>query len=165
MLVRLDELLNPAAEGAMQKILGSLSAICKLSEDVTYHMDSEKLNRPLNVLVPKLIYFMGHQMLEIRLLAITSINEYLFTMPAAIVTNLNGILNALFTLANDPDMKMRMCVCQAFVALSDRNMDALNPFLKGIVAFIFACFSSFETNEDLALEAGEFWPNFCSLMV
>ena len=86
---------------------GAFSALHKICEDCYDQLDSDALDRPLNVLIPKFIQFFSHQSPSIRSLplpslppnvlldvflcrshAIACVNQFIITMPTALVANI-----------------------------------------------------------------------------
>ena len=87
---------------------GAFSALHKICEDCYDQLDSDALDRPLNVLIPKFIQFFSHQSSAIRwppppsisppLLtvclpflrshAIACVNQFIINMPSALVDNI-----------------------------------------------------------------------------
>ncbi|KFY37677.1 hypothetical protein V495_07035 [Pseudogymnoascus sp. VKM F-4514 (FW-929)] len=136
---------------------GAMSALTKICEDNKQLLDSDyQGQRPLNVLIPKLIEFTQSPIPKIRTLALTSINEFIHQKPQAILVNLDVLLAHLFQLANDSVTDVRRQVCRAFVSIVEVRPDKVLPYIGGLVDYIIAQQKQTD-EEDLACDAAEFW--------
>lgn len=143
---------------------GSLLTISKLCEDSYLELDREVYGRPVNYLVPKLISFFKHAEAPLRKSALHSIVNLLQSSSIgdvqgagifnAIIGNIDPFLQGIFALANDQSKEIRKDVCRSFVALLDCYA-RIKPFAKDIITYMIHQTQS--TEEDLALEACEFW--------
>jgi transportin-1 len=133
---------------------GSMAALLKICEDNAEQLDSEKLGRPLNFLIPKLISFFSHPNENVRRCAVSAVVRFLTDMPNAILVNMDPLLQGIFKLANDKSTRIKREVCRAFVSLLERP-EYLKPYMKNIFEYMLHCTQ--DKDEQLALEACEFW--------
>ena len=157
----LNELLNmignasgqvtPAAQEA------AMSAMAKICEDNTRLLEAEQNGqRPLNVLLPKLIEATGSPIAKVRSQALIAINQFIPRRSQAMLANIDALLQRLFALAPDTNNDVRREVCRAFVFLVETRADKLQPHIAGLVDYIIAQQRN-EEDEDLACQAVEFW--------
>ena len=67
---------------------GAFSALHKICEDCSDQLDSDALNRPLNVLIPKFIQFFRHPNHTIRSHAIACVNQFIINQPPALILHI-----------------------------------------------------------------------------
>ncbi|GIY25943.1 hypothetical protein CEXT_561712 [Caerostris extrusa] len=123
---------------------GSFGALQKICEDSAEYLDSDALNRPLNVLIPKFLQFFRHSSPKIRSHAIACVNQFIINRTAN-----------LFHLASDEDPEVRKNVCRALVMLLEVRMDRLIPHMHHIIEYMLM--RTQDLDEGVALEACEFW--------
>jgi len=135
---------------------GAMAAMAKICEDNTKLLEREHAGqRPLNVLLPRLIQATKNPLPKVRALALEAINVFTPRKSQAMLHNIDDLLQHLFFLAQDPVADVRRQVCRAFVHLVDTRPDKLLPHLSGLVDYIISQQKS--DDEDLACEAAEFW--------
>ncbi|KAL5598985.1 uncharacterized protein BROUX77_006018 [Berkeleyomyces rouxiae] len=140
---------NEAQEGAM-------SALAKICEDNTKALEKEHGGeRPINVLLPKLIQAAKSSLTKVRVGALTAINEFVPRKTQAMLNSVDELLSQLFALSSDQSVEVRRQVCRTFVLLIDARPDKLHPHIPGLVEYIISQQQS--DDEDLACEAAEFW--------
>ncbi|KAL2759180.1 hypothetical protein ACRALDRAFT_1080702 [Sodiomyces alcalophilus JCM 7366] len=140
---------NAAQEGAM-------AAMAKICEDNARVLDREvNGERPLNVLLPKLIEAAKNPLPKVRAQALTAVNVFIPRKSQAMLNNIDLLLSHLFVLASDSNPDVRRQVCHALVQLVEARSDKLKPHIGGLVEYIVAQQQS--DDEDLACEAAEFW--------
>ncbi|XP_072023726.1 transportin-1-like isoform X3 [Amphiura filiformis] len=131
---------------------GALQKICEDSADV---LDSDALNRPLNILIPKFLQFFKHQTPKIRSHAIACVNQFIISKTQALMLHIDAFIQNLFALASDEDCEVRKNVCRALVMLQEVRMDRLLPHMPDIIEYILM--RTQDADETVALEACEFW--------
>ncbi|KAJ5926010.1 hypothetical protein N7454_007520 [Penicillium verhagenii] len=140
----------PAQEAAM-------AALFKVCEDNRKILDRDyQGQRPLNVIIPKLLEFTGRESARVRSLALSSIHIFLPHQPQALMGSLDLFLSQLFNLAGDQDTEVRKMVCQSFSQLVEFAPEKLIPHMEGLVNYILIQQQNGEDPE-LALDAAEFW--------
>lgn len=140
----------PAQEAAML-------ALFKVCEDNRKILDRDyQGQRPLDVIIPKLLEFSSGGSPKIRSLALSSIHIFLPYQPQALMSSLDLFLSQLFNLAADQDTEVRKMVCQSFSQLVEFSPEKLIPHMEGLVNYILMQQQNLEDPE-LALDAAEFW--------
>jgi transportin-1 len=136
---------------------GAMAALAKVCEDNKKMLDKDyQGQRPLTVIIPKLIQFTLNDKPKIRSLALGSINVFIPHKPQALLVSLDDLLNRLFQLANDPSADVRRQVCRAFVQIVEIRPDKILPHIAGLVDYMIAQQRKIE-DEELACDAAEFW--------
>uniref|UniRef100_A0AAZ3SES7 Transportin-1 n=1 Tax=Oncorhynchus tshawytscha TaxID=74940 RepID=A0AAZ3SES7_ONCTS len=111
---------------------GAFGALQKICEDSAEILDSDVLDRPLNVMIPKFLQFFKHSSPKISMCACN-----------------------LFALATDEEPEVRKNVCRALVMLLEVRMDRLLPHMHNIIEYMLQ--RTQDQDENVALEACEFW--------
>ncbi|KAL3425962.1 importin beta-2 [Phlyctema vagabunda] len=136
---------------------GAMAALAKVCEDNKKQLDKEyQGQRPLTVIIPKLIEFTANERPKVRSLALGSINVFIPQKPQALLASLDTFLQRLFMLAEDPSADVRRQVCRAFVQIVEVRPDKILPHISGLVDYIISQQQKVE-DEDLACDAAEFW--------
>ncbi|EPS41322.1 hypothetical protein H072_4848 [Dactylellina haptotyla CBS 200.50] len=144
-------------EVPLQAREGAMSCLAKICEDNRKSLDhSYNGERPLNFLIPKLLSYTENPSEKIRAYALGAINIFISSKPAAIVDNIDNLLNALTRLASDPSDEVKKSVCRSMVQIVDVRPDKIRPSLGPIIDYMLSQQNNRE-NEALALEAAEFW--------
>lgn len=134
---------------------GSFGALQKICEDSAEYLDSDALNRPLNVLIPKFLQFFRHSSPKIRSHAIACVNQFIINRTQVLMLHIDSFLENLFHLASDEDPEVRKNVCRALVMLLEVRMDRLIPHMHSIIEYMLM--RTQDPDEGVALEACEFW--------
>ncbi|KAI4201614.1 MAG: hypothetical protein LQ350_003093 [Teloschistes chrysophthalmus] len=141
---------NDAQEGAM-------SALAKICEDNKQSLDKDYHGqRPLTIILPKLLDITSSPSTKVRAFAVASINSFLPQLSQAAGDSLDSILARLFHLAEDPSDSVRRNVCRSFTQIVDAAPDKVLPHMGGLVDFFVLQQRNID-DPDLALEAAEFW--------
>jgi len=136
---------------------GAMSALAKVCEDSKKLLDRDyQGQRPLNVMIPKLLDFTTSPVAKVRALALASINTFIPLKPQALLVALDPFLARLFQLANDSSDDVRRNVCRSFVQLVDTRPDKIAPHMEGLVDYMVTQQRSTDDPE-LSLDAAEFW--------
>ncbi|KAG7281927.1 hypothetical protein CRUP_002985 [Coryphaenoides rupestris] len=134
---------------------GSFGALQKICEDSSELLDSEALNRPLNIMIPKFLQFFKHCSAKIRSHAIACVNQFIIGRAQALMDNIDTFIESLFALAGDEDSEVRKNVCRALVMLLEVRIDRLIPHMHSIIQYMLQ--RTQDPDENVALEACEFW--------
>ena len=136
---------------------GAMGALAKVCEDSKKALDREfQGQRPLDVIIPRLLDITTSPIPKVRALALASINSFIPQKPHAVMALLDSLLARLFQLANDPSDDVRRNVCRSFVQIVDIRPDKVRPHMEGLVDYM-ALQQRNTDDPDLALEAAEFW--------
>ena len=155
-LARLMELLDSNDANALD---GAFSTLKKICEDSAAELDDQPADRlPLNYMIPKLISFFGHHNPKVRTAALFCVNKFILLRSNALMVNIDAFTQGLFARASDESPEVRQQVCQALVMMLEVRPDTLLPHLPNLVDYMLH--SSQDANEDVALEACEFWLAF-----
>ncbi|KTG31459.1 hypothetical protein cypCar_00037750, partial [Cyprinus carpio] len=135
---------------------GAFGALQKICEDSAEILDSDMLDRPLNVMIPKFLQFFKHSSPKIRMSGDAkppaSVVYTVFSQCQYIVTT--HYWN-LFALAGDEEPEVRKNVCRALVMLLEVRLDRLLPHMHNIIEYMLQ--RTQDQDENVALEACEFW--------
>lgn len=134
---------------------GAFGALQKICEDSAEQLDSDALNRPLIVLIPKFLQFFRHASPKIRSHAIACVNQFIVTRTQALMVHIGTFIENLFALAGDEDPEVRKNVCRALVMLLEVRADQLIPHMNNIVEYMLM--RTQDKDENVSLEACEFW--------
>lgn len=138
----------------------AFSTLSKISEDMPEAMDACEVQgvRLLDVLVPKLIAGMGHPDARIRVHALNTLNQYIQLGSPSLAAHMDAYTEALFQRTSDDRAAVRKFVCKALVHLLGTWPEKLAPAMNNVVDYML--YSTQDSDEDVALEAAEFWLQF-----
>jgi hypothetical protein len=142
---------------------GALSTVFLICEDNAGRLDSEEAGRPLNILIPKLLMFFRSPNENFRRYALASLNHFIVDMPGALLVSMDNFMQGIFFLSSDPSAEVRRKVCQALVTLLEVRQDFLIPHVRNVVQYMLH--STQDPDENVALEACEFWSSLAELPV
>ena len=91
---------------------GAFGALQKICEDSAELLDSDALNRPLNVLIPRFLQFFRHSSPKIRSHAIACVNQFIIHRVQPLMIHIDSFIENLFHLATDDDPDVRKNVCR-----------------------------------------------------
>lgn len=135
----------------------AMSALAKVCEDNRKILDRDYSGqRPLDVIIPKLMQFTSNGSAKVRSMALGTIHVFLPHRPQALIASMDLFLSQLFQMANDGNTDVRRTVCQTFAQLVDFAPEKLIPHMEGLVNYIIIQQRNQEDPE-LALDAAEFW--------
>ncbi|KAI3359256.1 hypothetical protein L3Q82_002775 [Scortum barcoo] len=132
---------------------GSFGALQKICEDSSELLDSDALNRPLNIMIPKFLQFFKHCSPKISLCK--PVHHWQGSSPNGQHRHRHLIIESLFALAADEDSEVRKNVCRALVMLLEVRIDRLIPHMHSIIQYMLQ--RTQDPDENVALEACEFW--------
>ncbi|KAI6246059.1 Importin subunit beta-2 [Erysiphe necator] len=136
---------------------GAMTALSKICEDNKKPLDREyQGQRPLTVIIPRLISFTYNNNPKIRSLALSTINLFLPLAPQALLSSLDELLQRLFQLSVDKSADVRRHVCCSFVHIVEIQPEKIMPHITGLVDYMIEQHRNAE-DEDLACDAAEFW--------
>ncbi|CAK9134566.1 unnamed protein product [Ilex paraguariensis] len=141
---------------------GALDALSKICEDIPQVLDSDisgSSERPINVFLPRFLQFFQSPHASLRKLSLGSVNQYIMLMPTVLLVSMDKYLQGLFVLANDAAPEVRKLVCAAFVQLVEVRPDFLEPHLRNVIEYMLQV--NKDPDEEVALEACEFWSAYC----
>ncbi|CAG8571826.1 5868_t:CDS:10, partial [Racocetra persica] len=138
---------------------GAFGALQKICEDSARELDQEiEGERPLNYMIPKIIEFFDSPHVKIRVYAVSCINQFILMRSNSLFIHIDAFVAALFKRAGDENPEVRKNVCQALVMLLEVRPDKLMPEINNVVEYML--YSTQDQDEQVALEACEFWLAF-----
>ncbi|KAL6556349.1 Transportin-1 [Orobanche gracilis] len=143
-------------------IEGAMDALSKICEDAPHVLDSDipgLSERPINAFVPRFLQLFQSPHSALRKLSLASVNQYIMIMPTVLHLSMDKYLQGLFVLANDPAPEVRKLVCAAFVQLIGVRSDVLEPHLSNIIEYMLLV--NKDSDDEVSLEACEFWSAYC----
>ncbi|XP_075435678.1 transportin-1 [Ascaphus truei] len=152
LLPKLCSLLDSEDYNTCEGAFGALQKICEDSAEI---LDSDVLERPLNVMIPKFLQFFKHSSPKIRSHAVACVNQFIIGRTQALMLHIDSFIENLFALATDEEAEVRKNVCRALVMLLEVRMDRLLPHMHNIVEYMLL--RTQDQEENVALEACEFW--------
>lgn len=136
---------------------GAMSAMAKVCEDNKESLDKDYHGqRPLSIIIPKLLDITLSPNPKVRAFALASINTFIPETSQSVLASLDAIMARLFHLANDQSDSVRRNVCRSFTQLVDVRPDKVKPHMGGLVDY-FVLQQRNTDDPDLALDAAEFW--------
>lgn len=140
---------------------GAMDALSKICEDIPQVLDSDVpglAERPINIFLPRLLQFFQSPHTSLRKLSLGSVNQFVMLMPSALFVSMDQYLQGLFLLSNDPSAEVRKLVCAAFNLLIEIRPSFLEPQLRNLFEYMLQV--NKDTDDDVALEACEFWHSY-----
>ncbi|KAI8339859.1 armadillo-type protein [Chlamydoabsidia padenii] len=157
----LMEKLDDPSPTVVEHALGILQRVCEdCSRDLNSTMNGVQ---PLDFMIPKFIGFFNHPNSQLRQSAIRCVQQFISLRSEPLLHRMNDFLNGLFNLATDSNMEVRKAVCQSLVNVFENCPEALLPQMPALVDYML--YSTLSDDEDLALEACEFWLVFAEMEI
>ncbi|XP_031260063.1 transportin-1 isoform X2 [Pistacia vera] len=158
----LQALVNCLDSNDINHMEGAMDALSKICEDIPQVLDSDVpglAERPINIFLPRFLQFFQSPHSSLRKLSLGSVNQYIMLMPSALFTSMDQYLQGLFVLANDPATEVRKLVCAAFVQLIEVRPSFLEPHPRNVIEYMLQV--NKDADDEVALEACEFWSAYC----
>ncbi|KAL2516792.1 Transportin-1 [Abeliophyllum distichum] len=141
---------------------GAMDALSKICEDVPQVLDADisgLSERPINVFLPRFIQLFQSPHTTLRKLSLGAVNQFIMLMPTVLYVSMEKYLQGLFVLANDTAPEVRKLVCSAFVQLIEIRSAVLEPHLRNVIEYMLIV--NKDPDDEVALEACEFWSAYC----
>jgi len=131
----------------------------KACEDYPRKLDVE-INgiRPLDYMIPKFLSLSEHPSAKIRSHAVACLSFFVPANCQSLLVHIDNFIACLFKRASDEDPAVRRHVCQALVLLLAAKPEKLMPEMANVAEYML--YSTKDKNENVALEACEFWLTF-----
>lgn len=113
---------------------------------------------PLEYMIPKFLMLSEHPSSKMRAHAIACLSYFVPIACQALFTHIDTFIACLFKRASDDDPQVRRHVCQALVLLLASKPEKLMPEMTNVAEYML--YSTKDKNENVALEACEFWLTF-----
>jgi transportin-1 len=131
----------------------------KACEDYPRKLDVEISGmRPLEIMIPKFLMLADHHSSKMRSHAVACLSYFVPVNTQALYAHIDEFIACLFKRASDDDPGVRRHVCQALVLLLASRPERLMPEMKNVAEYML--YSTKDKNENVALEACEFWLTF-----
>jgi len=114
--------------------------------------------RPLDFMVPKFLDLADHPSAKMRSHAVACLSYFVPVNCQSLFIHIDRFINCLFKRASDDDPSVRRHVCQALVLLLAARPEKLMPEMANVAEYML--YSTKDKNENVALEACEFWLTF-----
>ncbi|KAK0525033.1 hypothetical protein OC834_004616 [Tilletia horrida] len=156
----LSKLIELTASTNFDEAEAAFNTLSKVCEDASSEMDAAEINgvRLIEVLIPKLLDATQHPDARIRAHSLNCLNEFVTQGSATLQLHLDTFLTALFKRASDDSAHVRRFVCQAIVYISTATPAKILPELPNVVEYML--YSTRDANQEVALQACEFWMQF-----
>ncbi|KAK7280593.1 hypothetical protein RJT34_25658 [Clitoria ternatea] len=158
----LQALVNCLDSNDLNHMEGAMDALSKICEDIPQYLDADVpglAERPINIFLPRLFRFFQSPHASLRKLSLGSVNQYIMLMPTALYVSMDQYLQGLFILSNDSTAEVRKLVCAAFVQLIEVRPSFLEPHLRNVIEYMLQV--NKDPDDEVALEACEFWSAYC----
>lgn len=109
-------------------------------------------------MIPKFLVLTEHPSSKMRAHAIACLSYFVPINCQALFANIDAFIASLFKRASDDDPQVRRHVCQALVLLLASRPEKLMPEMTNVAEYML--YSTKDKNENVALEACEFWLTF-----
>lgn len=139
--------------------VSSFSVLEKACEDYPKKLDKDvNGQRPLDFMIPKFIQLADDPNSRIRSHAITSLSHFIAIRSQSLFANIDPYMACLFRRAGDESADVRRGVCSSLVLLLVARPDRLIPDMHSVAQFML--YTTQDKDENVALEACEFWLTF-----
>ncbi|KAJ3318176.1 hypothetical protein HDV06_000763, partial [Boothiomyces sp. JEL0866] len=144
-----------------QTIHGSFNALEKICEDAADKIENRGValvHLILTGIMPQLENPNG----RVRSSALKCVNQFLIIRSNAVWENIQVFMDMLCKLTNDPEPEVKKHVCHAFNNIVEIEPNLLVPVIDGFYSLklgiiSFVLFASQDEDQDLAIEAADFW--------
>lgn len=137
----------------------AFNALEKACEDYPRKMDVEiSGTRPLDYMIPKFLVLSEHPSAKMRSHAVACLSYFVPINCQSLYVHIDSFIACLFKRASDDDPSVRRHVCQALVLLLAARPEKLMPEMNNVAEYML--YSTKDKNENVALEACEFWLTF-----
>lgn len=114
--------------------------------------------RPLDYMIPKFLMLSEHPSAKMRSHAVACLSYFVPINCQSLFVHIDSFIACLFKRASDDDPSVRRHVCQALVLLLAARPEKLMPEMTNVAEYML--YSTKDKNENVALEACEFWLTF-----
>ncbi|KAF7798984.1 hypothetical protein EIP86_010213 [Pleurotus ostreatoroseus] len=155
----LQQLVNSLDSSNVDQQEAAFNVLEKACEDYPRKLDVEINGTfPLDYMIPKFLMLSEHPTSKMRAHAIACLSYFVPISCQALFANIDAFIACLFKRASDEDPQVRRHVCQALVLLLASRPEKLMPEMVNVAEYML--YSTKDKNENVALEACEFWLTF-----
>ncbi|KAK3755301.1 hypothetical protein QZH41_014609 [Actinostola sp. cb2023] len=117
---------------------GAFGALQKICEDSADQLDSDALNRPLNVLIPKFLNFFRHASPKIRSHAIACVNQFIVNRTQALMLHITTFIEYMLLRTQDKDETVALEACEFWLTLAEQPIcvEALSGHLPRLIPIL-----------------------------
>jgi transportin-1 len=131
----------------------------KACEDYPKKFDQEIAGtRPLDYMIVKFLSLTEHPLSKMRSHALHCLTHFVVINSPSFNANIDNFISCLFKCASDENPDVRQTVCQSLVMLLGSRPATLLPAISDVAGFML--YSTQDKDENVALEACEFWLTF-----
>ncbi|KAI0649978.1 armadillo-type protein [Trametes meyenii] len=139
--------------------LAAFNVLEKACEDYPRKLDVETNGTwPLEYMIPKFIVLSEHPSSKMRAHAIACLSYFVPIGCQSLFVHIDTFIACLFKRASNEDSAVRRHVCQALVLLLASRPEKLMPEMANVTEYML--YSTKDKQENVALEACEFWLTF-----
>ncbi|KAL1662658.1 armadillo-type protein [Schizophyllum commune] len=155
----LAALVNLLDSPDLDKQEAAFNVLEKACEDFPRKLDVDiSGQRPLDYMIPKFLSLADHPSAKMRSHAVACLSYFVPTNCQSLYVHVDLFIATLFKRASDDDPSVRRHVCQALVLLLAARPEKLMPEMVNVAEYML--YSTKDQNENVALEACEFWLTF-----
>ncbi|KAG9221291.1 hypothetical protein CCMSSC00406_0010389 [Pleurotus cornucopiae] len=155
----LQQLVNSLDSEDVEHQEAAFNVLEKACEDYPRKLDVEIGGmRPLDFMIPKFLALTEHPSAKMRAHAVACLSYFVPVNCQSLFVHIDAFIVALFKRASDEDPQVRRHVCQALVLLLAARPEKLMPEMTNVAEYML--YSTKDKNENVALEACEFWLTF-----
>ncbi|CCM03932.1 uncharacterized protein FIBRA_06084 [Fibroporia radiculosa] len=155
----LQQLVNNLDLPDMDQQEAAFNVLEKACEDYPRKLDVEISGTwPLEYMIPKFLMLSEHPRSKMRAHAIACLSYFVPINCQSLFAHIDTFIACLFKRASDEDPSVRRHVCQALVLLLASRPEKLMPEMANVAEYML--YSTKDKNENVALEACEFWLTF-----
>lgn len=155
----LQQLMSMLESSDLDRQEAAFNVLEKACEDYPRKMDFEiNGSRPLDYMIPKFLQLADHPASKMRSHAVACLSYFVPISCQSLFVHIDAFIACLFKRASDEDPSVRRHVCQALVLLLAARPEKLMPEMNNVAEYML--YSTKDKNENVALEACEFWLTF-----
>ncbi|KAJ8076623.1 hypothetical protein PM082_001046 [Marasmius tenuissimus] len=155
----LSQLVNMLEHPDLDRQEAAFNVLEKACEDYPRKLDVEiNGTRPLEFMIPKFLSLAEHPSSKMRSHAVACLSYFVPVNCQSLFVHIDAFIACLFKRASDDDPSVRRHVCQALVLLLAARPEKLMPEMANVAEYML--YSTKDKNENVALEACEFWLTF-----
>uniref|UniRef100_A0AAY5KCV1 Transportin-1 n=1 Tax=Esox lucius TaxID=8010 RepID=A0AAY5KCV1_ESOLU len=99
---------------------GAFGALQKICEDSAEILDSDMLDRPLNVMIPKFLQFFKHSSPKIRSHAVACVNQFIISRTQALMLHIDAFIEYMLQRTQDQDENVALEACEFWLTLAEQ---------------------------------------------
>ncbi|KAK2501848.1 hypothetical protein MC885_019389, partial [Smutsia gigantea] len=117
LLPKLCSLLDSEDYNTCEGAFGALQKICEDSAEI---LDSDVLDRPLNIMIPKFLQFFKHSSPKIRSHAVACVNQFIISRTQALMLHIDSFIEYMLQRTQDQDENVALEACEFWLTLAEQ---------------------------------------------